>query len=202
MSAPRLIALTSHDAYSASLHLERLGALCAAARPGSVLVQLRDKELSARARLALGGALRRLCRATGQLFAVNDRLDLALLLDADAVHLGEASLSPAQARRLVPRALLSVASHDPHAEAPAGADAVVLSPCFARRKGRPPLGVAGLRAARAQLPAHVGLYALGGADASTAALACAAGATGVAAIGGVLEASSPLPLLRALGIAR
>src|SRR5687768_11114751 len=55
---------------------------------GVTAVQLRAKSLTDRESLALGEAILRSCRRRGALFIVNDRVDLALALGADGVHLG------------------------------------------------------------------------------------------------------------------
>ena len=90
---PRLVAITDRHAASGEVTLERFGELGHLARPGSVVFQLRDLELGARERLAFGRALLNKARETGQLFVVNDRIDLAVLLGADGVHLGERSVA-------------------------------------------------------------------------------------------------------------
>lgn len=207
--APRLIAITDVARHGPVTMLDRLRALCAAARPGSVMVQLRDRQLSARARAEVGRELRAATRDAEQWFVVNDRLDLAIALDADGVHLGEASVSVAEARRVIGARFVSVAAHAVgavvlRAGAPP-ADAVVLSPVLAPRKGAKALGIAALREARAELcrvaPRPL-LVVLGGVDAEGAAACLAAGADAVAAIGAVLDAPDPGPLLRALKIVR
>src|SRR6201999_3645794 len=110
------------------------------ARPGSVLVQLRDLELPVRERLALGERLLARCRLHGQWLSVNDRIDLAILLGADGVHLGEGGVEPRRARELMPEAFISHACHDVTDVAVKESDAAVLSPIAAERKGRAPLG--------------------------------------------------------------
>jgi thiamine-phosphate pyrophosphorylase len=199
---PRLIAITDTAVAPVGRLEGRLAALCAAAVTGSVMIQLRDRELPVRERLELGRRLCAIARQHGQLLAVNDRLDVALLLGADGVHLGESSVEAEDARKLVgPAMMISRACHDPRRAEPRGADAVVLSPVLAARKGNPALGIAvaaeARRAARDAL-----LYALGGVDAEGAARCLAAGFDGVAAIGAVLSRPDPRPLLEALGIVR
>lgn len=203
MPAPRLIAITDTTVAAADTLVERLARLCALAVPGSVMLQLRDPELPVRQRLALGERLVEAAHSSGQLFAVNDRIDLAILLDADALHLGEHSVEAADARRLVGNGMwISRACHGAAQAEARGADAIVLSPVMAARKGNPPLGVQGLTNARrvAGGPPPL-LYALGGVDAGNAAECLRAGADGVAAIGAAL-ADDPLPLLDALEIRR
>jgi thiamine-phosphate pyrophosphorylase len=202
MFCPRLIALSDTIRCPEPLLLERLDRLAAAARPGTVMLQLRDRQLSDRGRIALGRRLCEVARRHGQLFAVNDRSDLARLLGADALHLGEASIVPSEARRIVGDLWLSRACHDPRSASPEGADAILLSPILAPRKGRPALGLQALGIARRAAGPDVRLYALGGIDAEAAGRCILAGADGVAVIGAALEPDDPLPLLDALGIGR
>ncbi len=200
---PRLIVITDTARVEAPRLLARVEALAARAAPGSVMVQLRDRELSVAARLELGRRLRELTRARGQWLAVNDRIDLALLLDADALHLGERSVSAPDARRLWGDGWISRACHDPEVAMAAGADAVVLSPVLEPRKGNPAQGIAALGRARARLDAgsrrEALLVALGGVTVATAGACLAAGADAVAAIGAALDSDDPGPLLAAVG---
>ncbi|RYZ08827.1 MAG: thiamine phosphate synthase [Myxococcales bacterium] len=207
---PRLIAITDVSVLPAPQLVARFRRLAALARPGTVALLLRDHALSARARLALGGALRDAAREHGQALWVADRLDLALLLAADGLHLGEASVSARTARQWLPAAMsVSRAWHygaleqSPVAELE-GVDALLVSPVLAPRKERPALGLPALSALGEQLRARhqaYPLYALGGVTADTAAGCVAAGAAGVAAIGAAL-APEPSPLLAALACLR
>lgn len=207
---PRLIIVTDTGVCGAAAMVQRIERVVALCRPRAVMVQLRDKELPVRERLALGRALVPLCRRHAQWFAVNDRLDLAVILGADAVHLGEQSVSVADARRVVPEGTwISRARHDPDAAFSEGEDAVILAPVAAERKGRPPIGVEGLARAngRAGAIGHDAatkgglVYALGGVDASNAREFLDAGAAGVAVIGAVLDGRDPAPLVKALDVA-
>ena len=90
--------------------------------PGDVAVQLREKDLPGRALVELARALRELTAAAGVAFYVNDRIDIALAVGADGVHLGGASLSPAEARAIAPGLAIGVSAHriaDLRATAPA-----------------------------------------------------------------------------------
>jgi thiamine-phosphate pyrophosphorylase len=203
---PRLIVITDTTIADEGDVETRIGAVLAGAAPGSVMVQLRDHHLPDRRRLAFGERLVAACRLRGQLFVVNDRVDMAILLGADGVHLGEASVGPAEARSMLSAsAWVSRACHDPSGVRLGGVDGVLLSPVMAARKGRPKLGLEGVRAARSTLSAAASsdspfLYALGGVDAESAAACLSAGADGVAVIGAVLDGRPPRPLLEALGI--
>jgi thiamine-phosphate pyrophosphorylase len=208
--APRLVAITDLSVAAPLELVARLRQLALAAAPGSIALLLRDHAASARQRLELGQQLRDIARATGQELWVADRLDLALLLQAKGVHLGEASVSARAARRLVGGAVrISRAWHEASMagaaeDALAEVDALLVSPVLAARKGRPALGLSTLSALGEQLRARnpaCQLYALGGVSAENAADCRAAGAFGVAAIGAAL-APDPLPLLSALELRR
>ncbi|MDR2522651.1 MAG: thiamine phosphate synthase [Synergistaceae bacterium] len=67
---------------------------------GATAIQLRDKSMNGGELLKTAKALATLCRERGALFIVNDRLDVALLSDADGVHLGQDDLPVTEARRL------------------------------------------------------------------------------------------------------
>ena len=69
-------------------------------RGGASVLQLRAKTASSRALVDLGHALRALTREAGIPFVVNDRLDVALIVGADAVHLGQDDLPLAAARQI------------------------------------------------------------------------------------------------------
>jgi thiamine-phosphate pyrophosphorylase len=175
-----------------------------AARPGSVLVQLRDVQLCGRTRLALAKILRELTHESQQGLSINDRVDIAALVGADGVHLSRRSITPEEARQLLPGAFLSAPWHPPELM-PEGVGAVLASPVLAPRKGRAAIGLQGLgsavkRAHRSAEPPLV--FALGGIAEDNAGACLAAGAQGVAAIGAIWSARDPLPLLAALGIAR
>jgi thiamine-phosphate pyrophosphorylase len=195
-SWPRLIAITDASLLPIETLLGRLGKLAAAAEPGSLAVLLRDHALGARERFRLGQALQAIARANGQALWVADRLDLALLLGADAVHLGEGSVTALAARSLLgPDVRISRAWHAASLEgAPAAdelhaVDALLVSPVLAPRKGRPALGLGPFEVLGEQLRARnlaCQLYALGGVSADNAAECLQSGATGVAAIGAAL----------------
>jgi thiamine-phosphate pyrophosphorylase len=183
-----------------------LGAAAAAALArvpaGAVAIHLREKDLGGRDLLALAAALRAVCRASGQLLLVNDRLDVALAAGADGVHLPSAGIPPAEARRLLgPDRLVGVSCHgeeDVRLARAGGADFATFGPVFAtpsKARYGPPVGLPALaRAARLGLP----LIALGGVDVAGAAAARSHGASGVAAIRAWLAAPDPAFAVEAL----
>ncbi len=88
--------------------LEWLAAVLAG---GARIVQLRDKEAADRELYEKALAFRRLTSAAGALFIVNNRLDIALLSEADGIHLGNSDLPAEAARRLAPEMLIGVSAN-------------------------------------------------------------------------------------------
>lgn len=172
------------------------------AAPGSVAVQLREKDLGGLALLALARSLVAICARRGALLLVNDRVDVALAAGAAGVHLPASGIRPSDARRLLgPTALVAVSCHDVEEVRRAreeGASFATFGPVFdtpSKRRYGAPVGLAALTAAAAVgLP----LVGLGGIDAATAATVRAAGAVGVAAIRAWLAAEDPAEAVRAL----
>ncbi|MEO7021017.1 MAG: thiamine phosphate synthase, partial [Ktedonobacteraceae bacterium] len=79
-----------------------LNVASAALAGGATVIQLRDKQASTRQLVEEGLALRCLTREHGALLIVNDRIDVALAVDADGVHLGQDDDMPVQlARKLL-----------------------------------------------------------------------------------------------------
>jgi thiamine-phosphate pyrophosphorylase len=200
-AVPRLIVFTDTARAPVASMLERLSALAERAEPGRVLFTLRDYTLPVRQRWALGERLAELAARTQQCFGVAERADLARAWNCRFFHLPESGLYAADARAyLGSEVLLSRGSHDPGAAIESDLDAILLSPIFEARKGRPALGAAALERARTAHPGKV-WFALGAVDAGNAAACLSAGAAGVAVIGAALSAD-PAPLLGALGILR
>jgi len=75
---------------------------------GARIVQLRDKESSDRELLAKARYFRDKTREAGALFFMNDRLDIALLADADGMHVGQNDLPPEEIRKLAPDFLIGL----------------------------------------------------------------------------------------------
>lgn len=203
---PQLMLITDSGRVAPAQMPDRIARWLFAARSGSVVVQLREPALDARELYELGSALRERARAAGQWLIINDRLDVAAALGADGAHLRGDSVGVGEARRLLgERAWLSVAHHDPEVDPPSGADAVVLSPVFAARKGRSPHGIAALarfaERARAFSPPPA-VFALGGVGSGNAAACLRAGARGVAMLGAVFDADAPAVVLGELGLCR
>jgi thiamine-phosphate pyrophosphorylase len=178
----------------------------AACAGGARVVQLRAKRATDAQALALGREIRALTRAAGVVFVLNDRVDLALACEADAVHLGQDDLPPAAARRIAPRLAIGRSTHDAEQLARALAepiDYVAYGPLFGTASKDTGYDARGLAALR-EIASHcepLPLVAIGGIDATNAGLARAGGAQGVAVISAVADAADAVAAVRALAAA-
>ena len=182
---------------------DRIEALVGAVlRGGADVVQLRHKTLARGALLTLAERLRALTRTAGAVFIVNDHVDIALLAEADGVHLGDDDLSLAAARRLAGPGLLIGASANTPATARAAVDAgadhlgcgpVFATPIKAAKLAIGPEGVAEVTAAVA-----IPVFAIGGIDASNLPLLRAAGLRRACVIRALSDAEDPEAAARSL----
>jgi thiamine-phosphate pyrophosphorylase len=156
---------------------------------GVRIVQYRAKEVATRTMLAEAAELKNLCRSA--IFLVNDRVDVALAVGADGVHLGQEDLPYETARRLLGTGKIigiTVGSvKEALTAARQGADYLGISPIFATRTkldAGPPTGLPLLREIRnaVSLP----LAAIGGITLANAAEVIAAGADMICAISEVV----------------
>jgi len=105
---------------------------------GVTVVQYREKEKKAGEMYRECQAIREMTRAAGAVFIVNDHIDLAMLTDADGVHVGQEDLPVAAVRQLVgPDRLIGLSTHAPEearqAEASGMVDYIGVGPIFATR---------------------------------------------------------------------
>ena len=172
----------------------------AALDAGLPAVQLREKDLPGRPLFALAETLRAATARTGALLFVNDRIDVAIAVGADGVHLGGGSMPVDVARGLVAAdALIGVSTHAP-GDAPAGADFAFFGPVW-ETPGKEQVGPE--RLAEAVRAATIPVLAIGGVTAARIPTVRAAGAAGGAVIRAILAATDPgratRELLAALG---
>jgi thiamine-phosphate pyrophosphorylase len=170
--------------------------VAATAQGGAGAIQLREKDLSARDLYTLGARLQVALAPYGVPLLINDRLDVALALDAAGVHLAGHSLPTAVARRVLGAGkLLGVSTHsvkEARCAAEDGADFIVFGPVFttpSKVAYGPPQGLQHLSTvARA---VHIPVIAIGGIDHTNLPQVVQAGAYGVAMIRAVLAAPDP-----------
>jgi len=183
-------------AITADQEPERVAAVAGAClRGGADLLQLRHKTLSRGALLVLAQRLREATAAAGALFIVNDHLDIALLADADGVHLGDDDLSVAEARRLAaPGFLVGASASNPDAArfaVTAGADYLGTGPAFATpiKAAKPVIGPAGVAAV--QQAVGIPVFGIGGVTPENVHELVAAGIRRACLIRGLFEAKDP-----------
>lgn len=100
---------------------------------GVTLIQLREKEMDDRTLHELGLAYRERTARAGALLIVDDRIDIALAIQADGIHLGLTDLSLDAAKRIAPELILGASSHtldEALAAQEAGADSINIGPIF------------------------------------------------------------------------
>ena len=191
---PRVYLITDRHATGGRQLCDVVAAAQRGAGPAApqVAVQVREKDLSARALVELARQLRAVTSAAGAALFVNDRVDVALAVEADGVHLPTGALSVRDARSLAPNLCIAVSTHDcseVELATRAGADFVVFGPVFdtpSKRVYGPPKGLEALaRACSCSIP----VIALGGIDNSNADHCIRIGAYGIAAIRSVIAAA-------------
>ncbi len=168
------------------------GAAAAFLEGGAGILQLRHKGHWSRAVFDAAGEIARLCGEAGAVLIVDDRADIAMLLEA-GLHVGQDDLAPGDARRLMgAEAIIGFSSHNAQQVSAAEAepvDYVALGPVFAtasKRNPDPVTGIEGVMECRAL--ARKPLVAIGGITRETAGAVLAAGADAVAVIGDLLPA--------------
>lgn len=167
----------------------------AAQRGGADVVQLREKTLARGDLIALARRMRE--RIRDALFIVNDHVDIAILCEADGVHLGQDDLSVASARRIAGDGLIIGASASSVEAARSavvdGADYVGSGPAFATpiKAHKPVIGPRGVSEIAAALGPAVPVFAIGGVDETNIAQLTEAGVHRACVIRAVAGASDP-----------
>ena len=170
---------------------------------GATCVQLREKQAGTREFLEEARALRSWLRGRNIPLFINDRVDIALTVEADGVHLGQQDMPIADARRLGPPSWIIGVSAESVEDAVRaereGADYIGVSPVFAtptKTDTARPLGLEGLREMRAAV--RIPLVAIGGIHLGNAREVVRAGADGLAVVSAIVSADSPREAAAAL----
>ena len=169
---------------------------------GVDIVQLRDKQLSDEALIAIAHAARVLCERLGALLIVNDRPHVALEAGADGVHVGQDDLPVAEVREIVgPNTLIGLSTHAAtEIDAVDGelVDYIGVGPVHETptKPGRPAVGLELVRYAAAH--ASVPFFAIGGLDEANIGEVLDAGATRVCVLRAIGAAADPEAAARAL----
>ncbi|MBI4549544.1 MAG: thiamine phosphate synthase [Candidatus Omnitrophica bacterium] len=167
-----------------------------ALRGGVDVLQLRSKSLSDAELLRVGSKLRRLTAKHRRIFIVNDRLDLAIALGADGVHLGQDDLPVAVARKIL-RDRSKIIGKSTHSlgqalrAAEEGADYIGVGPVFSTptKPSYEPVGLDLVREVSRKI--KVPFVAIGGIDADNLPQVLEAGARRVAVVRAVFRCDDP-----------
>lgn len=167
----------------------------AALKGGLSLVQYRDKTADDRIRLSIAQKLCQLCHQYGALLIINDRVDLALAVDADGVHLGQQDVPIALARSLLgPQRLIGCSTTNAEEMQQAvqdGADYVGVGPVYETptKIGKAAAGLEYVRYAAKNCP--IPWFAIGGIDANNLGDVLIAGGQRVAVVRAIMQADEP-----------
>jgi thiamine-phosphate pyrophosphorylase len=169
------------------------GAIEQALAGGVKAIQLREKDLGTRELLDMAYRLRRLTGGYGARLFINDRVDIALAVEADGVHLGGSSLPAGAARRVArEKFLIGVSTHgieEAEAAEREGADFITVGPVYetpSKMKYGRPIGPEVLRKVKEKT--SVPIFAIGGITLERVGEVLGSGACGIALISAVLAA--------------
>ena len=175
----------------------------AAIQGGATVIQLREKEASTREMIALGRALLAMTRPARVPLIINDRVDVALAIDADGVHVGQDDMPAAVARQMIgPDKILGVSAEtveEAQAAEREGADYLGVGDVYGtttKPDAGPPIGLEGLR--RVAEAVSIPVVGIGGITPENAAAVIEAGAAGVAVVSAVMAAADPQEATRRL----
>ena len=169
---------------------------------GVRILQLRLKETSGRDFLDAANRIGRLCRERGTLFIVNDRADIAMLADADGVHLGQRDIPLDAGRRVVgPDKVIGISTASvemARAAEVGGADYIGFGPMYqgGLKNIKVAQGLEKLRAVRAAV--KIPIVAIGGITEATMPEVLGAGADAAAIITDVIKAPDLTAKVRTL----
>jgi len=176
-------------------HAEQVTRLLAG---GATFIQLREKRAAPRAFLTDAADALRIARAQGATLIINDRVDIALAVNADGVHLGQSDMPIQSARRLLgDGAIIGFSTHNLEQVQAAlllPIDYLAFGPIYStntKDSADPVVGLAELREA-SRLVNDLPLIAIGGIDASNLIGTFTAGASSAAVISAVLTPSSQI----------
>ena len=189
LNLPKIYPITDAEISGLS-HTEQVRRLIAG---GATLIQLREKQKAAGDWFPDALEAAKLCREAGVLCIVNDRVDVALAIDADGVHLGQDDMPVAAARRLLGQdKIIGLSTHSIgqlEAALREPVDYLAIGPIFdtsTKSDPDPAIGIEMLSKA-AKTSGMMPLVAIGGIKADNLASIISAGAASAAIIGALLS---------------
>lgn len=174
-----------------------------AVKGGATMVQLREKDCSTREFIELAAKLKETLKPLGVPLLINDRIDVALAVDADGVHIGQSDMPYKTARALLgPDKIIGLSvenMEDIRVANELDVDYVGISPVYSthtKTDTAAPFGLEGLREA-VKLSVHP-TVAIGGMNMKTAKDVMACGTDGIAVVSAIVSADSPCEAARNL----
>ena len=136
-----------------------------ALRGGADIIQLRDKSSSDELLLQYAKKIKTITKKHKRFFIINDRADIARLLNADGVHLGQNDIPIKEARRLLGKKIVGITTHslsDAKKAQKKGADYIGTGPIFETptKKNLSPIGLSILAKLRKKI--DIPFFAIGG----------------------------------------
>lgn len=170
---------------------------------GATAIQLREKDWPVTKLVQVGKEIRRITREAGVTFIVNDRVDVALAVDADGVHLGQDDMPYREARKILgPNKIIGISTHSVEEALRAqeeGADYIGVGPIFSTTSKKvltPIVGTELLEQLRGLI--KIPYVGIGGINVNNAEKVIRAGAWGVAVISAVTGAPQVMQAAREL----
>lgn len=186
-----------------SLGRSNLEIVASAIKGGVSCVQIREKKCPIRKYISEAKELKRLLTPHNIPLVINDRVDVAMAVQADGIHLGQTDMDITDARRIVGNEVIigiSAESLDDAIRAEKqGADYIGISPVFAtptKKDTAPPLGLKGVAEIRSRVAIPV--VGIGGINSSNARDVIEAGADGIAVVSAIVATPSPEQAARKL----
>jgi thiamine-phosphate pyrophosphorylase len=174
-----------------------LDIVIAAVRGGVTCVQLREKECSTLAFIEQALTIKEYLQSRGVPLIINDRVDVALAIEADGVHLGQTDMPLDIAKTILGDVMIIGISAESLEDAVAaekgGADYLGISPIYdtpTKTDTAPPLGLEGLREIREKV--NLPLVGIGGLNRDNAAAVIQHGGDGVAVVSAIVAADDPV----------
>jgi thiamine-phosphate pyrophosphorylase len=170
---------------------------------GADMVQFRDKILPTSKLIEIAAKIRELCSKSGVTFIVNDRADVAMISDADGVHLGAEDIPIKEARKLLGgNKIIGGTAHNIREAVTAeqnSADYIGFGhvfPTSSKFKDVPPVGVEGLKKVLSHI--KIPILAIGGIGLNNIMQVVHTGVHGVAVIGSVVKSGDPVSSIKSL----
>ncbi len=173
-----------------------LDAIASALSGGVDIVQLREKKSNAKRIIELGHKIRQLASEYNALFIINDRVDIARIVKADGVHLGQDDIEIDYAKEIIGRdKIIGISTHEPEQAIKAikdGADYIGVGPVFETptKPGRKSVGLEYVKWASENV-VDIPFFAIGGINQENVCKVIAAGAKNIAVVRAIMNVNSP-----------